>query len=287
MISCHCSEMETAVALPSLWIDWCTVTGTPALLRDETTISRFIHQAHPSRSVLKALRPAVTTRAPAWPAVLREDPSALHLLLRAGAYPSQGMSTPWPTRLRTRRLLFVAVLIAPEAQGGLGLTRAEIRSLTPHRIEAHLPGLETSADQVECVSCAVWFWLDVLGANSDWGRGGIRQLIHQRKLRTNCNRHPGTAPSAAWKDWPDFANLLPAIDRWGWVEPYSSLHPSSLSTLIGQLELLYDAPPEPADEPLPQPPAAASRISPEEEASILARAYEINARVAALLREYS
>lgn len=279
--------MTTTTILPGLWLDWCTVTGTPAALRDEVTLARFMRQAHPSRSVLAALRPPAAKRSPAWPATLHKDSNALHQLLRAGWHLSQGMNTPWSTRLRTRRLLFGAVLIAPEAQGGLGLTRAETRSLTPHRIEAHLPGLETSADQVECMSCAVWFWLDVLGANSDWGRGGIRQLIHQRKLRTNCSQHPGIAPSAAWKDWPNFANLVPAIDRRGWVEPYSSLHPSSLSTLIGQLELLYEAPPEPADEPLPQPPAAASRISPEEEASILARADEINARVAALLREYS
>lgn len=278
--------METAVALPSLWIDWCTVTGTPALLRDEATISRFIHQAHPSRSVLKALHPVVTTRAPAWPATLREDPSALRLLLRAGAHLSRGRGTAWSTRLRTRRLLFAAVLIAPRGQGGLGLTRATIRSLTPHRFEQHLPDLETAVEQVECVNCTVWAWLDVLGANSDWSRGGVRKLIHQLDQRTNCARHQGAAPSSAWKNWPNFANLLPAIDRWGWVEPYSSMHPSSLSTLIKQLELLYETPPEPVEDPLPLPPVSASRISPEEEARILARADEVNARVAALLREY-
>lgn len=52
--------METVVALPSLWIDWCTVTGTPAFLRDEATISRFVQQAHPSQSMLSAVCPEVT-----------------------------------------------------------------------------------------------------------------------------------------------------------------------------------------------------------------------------------
>ncbi|WP_092103768.1 hypothetical protein [Brevibacterium sandarakinum] len=136
------------------------------------------------------------------------------------------------------------------------------------------------------MSCAVWAWLDVLGANSDWGRGGIRQLIHQHDQRTNCTRHQSAAPNSAWKDWPNFANLLPAIDRWGWVDPYSSMHPSSLSTLIRQLELLYEAPPKSMEEPLPRPPEAPPKITPDEEAQILARADEINARVAALLREY-
>lgn len=278
--------METVNVLPSLWIDWCAATGTPVALRDEVTLSRFTQQTRPSQSVLKALQPTVTMRTPAWPSTMLENPNALHQLLRAGTNLAQGASTSWASRLRIRRLLFTAVLIAPETQGGFGLTRAQIRALTPHSIEQRLPDLENAVEQAECISCTAWAWLDILGANSNWSRGGIRQLIHQREVRTNCPRHRTRTPSDAWKDWPNYPNLLPAIDRWGWINPYSSVHPSSLSTLIRDLEQLYEEPPEPIEEPLPQTLATPPRISPEEEAAILARADEVNARVAALLHDY-
>lgn len=279
--------MKTVAAPPALWVDWCAVTGTSPTLRDEETLSKFATQAHPSHAVLKALQPAVTTRTPAWPSALREDSGALHQLLRVGTALTLNASTPWSNRLRIRRLLFAAVLLAPEAQGGFNLTRAQIRALTPARIEQRLPGLESTEDQMKCISCAVWAWLDVLGANSDWSRGGIRQVIHRQSLRTNCSRHPGSAPNDAWKDWPNYANLMPAIDRWGWVDPYSSMHPSSLSKLIKDLERLYDEPLRPDEEPPPSPPASIPKISPKKEAEILARADEVNARVTALLQEYS
>lgn len=83
--------------------------------------------------------------------------------------------------------------------------------------------------------------------------------------------------------------MLPAMDRWGWIDDYRSMHPSSLSAVISAAALLLDGP-----EPAPAPPAAAAampasprrQMSREEEEQILKRADELTARVEAILREF-
>lgn len=79
--------------------------------------------------------------------------------------------------------------------------------------------------------------------------------------------------------------MLPAIDRWGYVDPYASLHPSSISVLISTIALLCQEP-VPAEEPALEPVCSpVPWVTPEEEERILARADELNARIAALLCE--
>lgn len=41
--------------------------------------------------------------------------------------------------------------------------------------------------------------------------------------------HSRPDPSPDWQTCP---GLLPCIDRWGYLDPYASLHPASLSALI-------------------------------------------------------
>ncbi|MFC9354070.1 hypothetical protein [Arthrobacter sp. NPDC057013] len=83
--------------------------------------------------------------------------------------------------------------------------------------------------------------------------------------------------------------MLPAVDRWGWIDAYRSMHRSSLSAVISAVALLLDGP-EPA--PDPGPAAAAVQASPrrqmtrEEEERILKRADELTARVEVILREF-
>ena len=82
--------------------------------------------------------------------------------------------------------------------------------------------------------------------------------------------------------------MLPAIDRWGYVDTYFSLHPSSLSGVISAMSLMLDGD-DPKPTPLPEPQSSAPRreIPPKEEERILARADELNARVAQLLAEFT
>ena len=102
------------------------------------------------------------------------------------------------------------------------------------------------------------------------------------------HRHQREDPNPEWTDWPDHPALLPAIDQRGYIDLYASLHPSSLSVLVRTVAELLAGPvpamPEQDDEPDPVEPAA-RHVSAEEEAAILARADELNARIERILAE--
>lgn len=270
---------------PPLWLDWCEVTGTPVGQRDEPTIDRFVRQAQPSQKMLAALRsPKNEPSAPAWPKRLRDGSGTLGHLLRHVSARIQHRDTGWIARLRLRRLLFAAVLIAPAEQGGLALTRDRISALDPVQLRELRPAIGTTADPDSCPACVVWSWLEVLGTNNGWSHAAVRALGHRREVSTDpaTHRHERPDPSPDWHDCP---GMLPAIDRWGYVDPYASLHPSSISVLINTIALLCQEP-APAEEPVLEPVCSpVSRVPPDEEERILARADELNARIAALLGE--
>ncbi|QWF85604.1 hypothetical protein [Amycolatopsis sp. CA-230715] len=278
----------TDTVLPDLWLDWCAVTETPVDRRDETTLDLFARQAGPSLTVLDALRPMpVGTAASAWPSALRDDDTALWRLVRGGSVRIADPAIQWITRLRLRRLLFAAVLLAPAGHGGLGLTRGQARRLTPSRLRDLRPRIGRTDDEASCPACAVWSWLEVIGTNNDWSQRAVRELGHRRDQATDAShRHERNDPSPGWFNWPNHPNLLPAIDQWGYIDLYGSMHPSSLSALIPAMETLVVAPVAPSRGVDREAAGEPQRITPEEEAAIFARADELNARVARILAEY-
>lgn len=103
-------------------------------------------------------------------------------------------------------------------------------------------------------------------------------------LTGQAHRHDRPDPSPDWQDHP---GLLPAIDQWGYIDQYASMHVSSLSVLIQTMTTVIESAFVPAVAPDPMPrPAAWRRIIPEEEAAIFVRADELNARIAELLEQY-
>jgi hypothetical protein len=281
--------------LPSLWLDWCEVTGTPPdRYADLPTLTRFTRHARPSRAVLNGLgrlghdRPSVPHHASAWPAGLHLQGTLRqisHIVARPAMY--------WSERLRLRRLAFVAVLIAPNQQSGLGLPRRTVRELTPARFAALRSdiGEHVTPEPDGCAACATWEWLEVLGTNNGWSQASVRSL-GQRYSRPSGLAHVCAAPDLH-RDWLDCAAMVPHIDRWGWIDPWNNgLHPSSLSVLIGQLQQLDTLGISTAagrsqrldDDDDAHSPAGA--VSPEEEQQILRRADEHNRRVQQMLREY-
>ncbi|MEO5318884.1 hypothetical protein PV761_09930 [Arthrobacter sp. CC3] len=276
-------------ALPDLWIDWCSVMGVPAGRIDEASLSRFSRQVQPSRAVLSTLRRRLAPdvpAAPAWPRGHTEDTGSLQRLIRRGTAIVQHPGTHWVFRLRLRRLLFAAVLLAPPSHGGLGLDRAGALGLRPERMRELRQWIGIAEDPSACPACATWSWLDVIGTNSGWSHGSVRALGHRRDEVGSAHRHLRPDPNP---DWHLCVGMLPAVDRWGWIDAYRSMHLSSLSAVISAAALLLDGP-EPA--PAPVPAAAAMPASPrrqmsrEEEEQILKRADELTARVEAILREF-
>lgn len=273
--------------LPDLWTDWCSVAGMPQQAVDEPALSLFAKQAGPSQAVIARLRRLITSDAdvaPAWPRAHRDDPASLQRLIRRADFMIQDPATHWVLRLRLRRMLFAAVLLAPATHGGLGLDRAGALGLRPDGMRRLRAEIGVAVDSASCPACAAWSWLDVIGTNNGWSHGAVRALSHRRDGGGEEHRHlrPDASP-----DWHLCVGMLPAVDRWGYVDTYSSMHPSSLSAVIRAMGLVLEGPePVPAPVPEPCPDAPRRRISPEEEERILARADELSARVAEILEEH-
>lgn len=278
----------TLTAFPELWVDWCSVAGVPVERVDEPTLSLFSLQASPSRTMLASLRRRIAPErvaAPAWPRAHRDDPESLHRLVGRATVLIQDPETHWVLRLRLRRMLFAAVLIAPPSHGGLSLDRAGALGLRSDGMLRLRPRIGVASEPDSCPACAVWSWLDVIGTNNGWSHGAVRALAHRRDEETGEHRH---LCADASPDWLHCVGMLPAVDRWGYLDRYSSMHPSSLSAIVRAMNMLLEGS-APAPAPVPEPTAIRPRreISPEEEARIHARADELTARVAAILSEYS
>ncbi|GAA3283095.1 hypothetical protein [Nesterenkonia halobia] len=295
----------TSTTADDLWRDWCAVTGTAEDQLDEATLQRFAATSGASQKVLATLRgrrsagprPAdepPSAEAPAWPVEQRDEPRSLQRLITHGSTIIATGSTGWIARLRMRRLLFAAVLLAPPDHGGLGLSRSQVRAMTPRRLAGLREQVGVSDDEHACPACAVWSWLEIVGTNNGWSPNTVRTLGRRRDeivdgSTRQLHRHQREDPSPEWADWPDHPALLPAIDQWGYIDLYASLHPSSLSVLVRTVaELLASPvpamPEEEDDEPDPVAPAA-RHVSAEEEVAILARADELNARIEKILAE--
>ncbi|QOT16791.1 hypothetical protein [Paenarthrobacter sp. YJN-5] len=277
----------TTAALPELWSDWCAVARVPEDRIDDASLQAFALQSGPSKAVLDRLRRAAapageSSAATAWPTIHSRDPSSLRRLLARGDVLVRDRGTDWQLRLRLRRMLFVAVLIAPASHGGLGLTRSEIRQLRPEDVQRLRPRIGVAEDPASCPACAVWSWLEVIGTNSGWSRTGLRSLAHRRDDQMAGHRHELPDPSP---DWLTCVGVLPAIDRWGWMDPYSSLHPSSMSVVVRAIDALLDGP-GPMPTPEPEPRAPVREFTDAEREEVYARADELTARVAAILVEY-
>lgn len=286
------SSATIASPLPGLWLDWCEVTGTPPdRYDDQSTIKLFVRQTQPSRAVLSGLNRLLHDQrhqpqiAPAWPAGLHLN-GTLRQIWQHVAQPE----TYWSNRLRLHRLAFVAVLIAPPQQCGLGLTREAVRDLTPAQFRALRATVRTSTTPETCPACAISEWVEVLATNNGWSQASVRSLGHRYR------RPSGPAHACALldpsRDWLDCAVMVPHIDRWGWIsQSDTGLHKSSLSGLIGQLRRLgiqtISASAVPSLRPDHDDVHPLTRtVSPEVEHEILRRADEQNRRARQILRDY-
>lgn len=276
--------MTAADPTLDLWLDWCAVTGNPPGHRDEGVLGTFARQTDAPRRLLESLRPRLLRDGPAWPMRHRDDRGSLVTLTQHAGRLIDHPNTDWVTRLRLRRLCFAGVLLAPSSHGGLGLSRGQARRLGPKGLLRRRHLVLTDPDATQCPACAVSIWLEVVGTATSWTQASIRALGHQRGHR-EPDGHLCTLPDSS-TDWLASPALLPAIDRWGYIDPWISLHPSSTSTLIPVIDALL-AEPAPAVPltPDPRPRPVIDPISAEEEAAVFARADELLARMRVIFDE--
>ena len=280
--------------LPQLWIDWCAATGTSIETDDAATIERFARMAQPSRDVLVALcartsGQAVERTAPAWPVILHDDQQALARTLRNGTASVQLAGPDWQHRVRLRRLLAIAVLIAPVQLGGAALSRSEVSGLMPPRLAEIREQLGCHDDPASCPQCILWSWLQVLGMNRHWSRTAVRE--HESfpdRLDEPQHRHELEDPEPDWMLWSREASLVPAMDRHGYLELHASLHPSSLSVVIARIaDLGARAPAQQIPDGRRLGRAASPTVSAARECEILAEADALNARMARIFSSLS
>lgn len=272
-------------ALPDLWVDWCLATGTRADQIDESTVGRFASQVQVPQAVLQLLNTLMDPPeqpATMWPGPLQDDPDSLDRLLRQGSLLINSPAMHWISRLRIRRLLFAGVLLAPRDFGGAGLSRRDALGLAPSQLQIIRNELGTGSSPGQCPRCAVWSWLEIIGTNNAWSHGVVRELAHRRDEPGDSHRHLEPDPRP---DWADALGLLPAIDQWGYINPYGALHPSSLSVLAHAIFDLADGPVLIQQDEASEPEPEIRHFSAAEEAEVLARADQLNAHIAKVLAE--
>ncbi|WP_156698019.1 hypothetical protein [Nocardioides sp. Leaf285] len=143
--------------------------------------------------------------------------------------------------------------LAPPAEGGLGLTRDEARSLRPTDFRL-APGsitctafsrrraVGTVADPDACPACATVRWLHVAALDYRWSARVVNEYLRRARQRRihDCGAddpeppvaaEPGSLPDLdpTWRETPV---LAPAIDRYGWTANWRPLTARSLSSIV-------------------------------------------------------
>jgi len=290
------------VGLPSLWLDWCAVTGHDPDERDEDRVAEFTRQAHPSRAVLRALTQPdaghhAAPDAPAWPrdADGKPAPSLGQTLAALCWVGRDGLRTHWPHLLRARRDAYLMVLLAPtcpvdDGGGGLGLSRGAALDLAPAGLRPLRDRIQVADDPASCPACAVHRWLHVAGLYAAWSLASVRSLVNTRlDLDTHaCGHMPGVGAGLRAADpepeWETARTLLPAIDQHGAFDFWRPMSTRAVTSILAlrTTEALYAAPP--AAEHDREPLAPVDRhFTDDEVREVFDEADEVNARLKALL----
>jgi hypothetical protein len=148
----------------------------------------------------------------------------------------------WPSGFHGRRVAFLIVLTKV-----LGYTTTQARQLRtgdidPDPISSPISihtavgprirgsAVPTSDDPRSCPACAVVRWLETLGAAEGLGRGSARMHLHAAQPTTPTSPHNHTITSP--HRWRQATQLLPAIDRHGWIEDYRPMSTRSITTRL-------------------------------------------------------
>lgn len=131
-------------------------------------------------------------------------------------------------------------------------------------------------------------WLAVLAVRVRWGtRGAIRMELRTLRELNSAVHHDDALQVGHLREisWLDQRHLVPAIDRWGALDRFRSLHPPSLSVVLRALTLLVHTPSPEIPRTVDVPFVPARRFTDQEFEDILAHADQVNKRVRDLLNQ--
>jgi hypothetical protein len=222
----------------ALFRDYTAATGQPTLPTTVAALTGFLTQV-PARASTQGRRVAAIAAAHRNTGHLLNRPTHAHQPPRLDAGPEPGEllaacpTRGWPDGLLGRRDGFLIVLTA-----ALGFPHTQARRIQPTdltydgeqswRVEQrHVP---VDADPRRCPSCALVRWLDILGIADGLGRGSARMDLTAAHAATALDPHQHHP--AEPQRWSAAAQLLPPIDRHGWIDDYQPLSTRTIHTRL-------------------------------------------------------
>lgn len=233
-----------------LWVDWCRATGRRPTGASAQDIAQFCVDVpaapgtvrHRVRAIAHGLNDpdgapglARPRRGP-W----RTGPDWLTLGEALRRLPTVG----WPSALHGRRDGFLVAVAAV-----LKLTRSQLRRLGPADVElasgtVRVCGASVDpdmADSLACPACAVTRWLRVLSAATGGGRSGPQRLLMSASQFAADRGHDCAEPVPP--GWKASNQLLPAIDRHGWIDDFRPISTRQISSILRQRQARDQAEP--------------------------------------------
>jgi hypothetical protein len=91
--------------------------------------------------------------------------------------------------------------------------------------------LPRRADPVQCPRCAVVRWLQVLDAHRHLSRYDVEDLLTAARTRTRPHHD---CRSLLGDGWQHTRWVIPAIDRWGAIQPGAPITPRGITSILAR-----------------------------------------------------
>jgi hypothetical protein len=218
-----------------LYTDWCAAIGVPAMPAPPQQLQAFLRDVPAAFSTssarIRAIRAAHAITGTPFP----DAPTPISLALRTGGEWAsvetalQAMPlTRYPAGLVGRRDALVLLLLDHlhlTREGARAVRIADVDLTRWRLVGTPLPATDST---VACPRCILSRWLRVLGPAALGFRTSVRELLDPAAF---TDEHDCTNPLE--NTWTAAPNLLPAIDRHGWLTN-TTISTRTISTLTAR-----------------------------------------------------
>ncbi len=220
----------------ALWADWCTATDRNPNHGAIPDLAVFLLELPATSGVQdRRVRSIVRTLTGTGHVLPRPTPPAP--VGTGPAWASHGdalaaLRQEWhPEGVAARRDALILTLTAT------GFTRTRITTLRPAQIhlfpDVAVDGMELPrhTDPVQCPSCAVVRWLQVLDAYRHLSRYDVEDLLTAARTRTRPHHDCQVLLGDGWRHtrW-----VIPTIDRWAAIQPGAPITPRGITGILAR-----------------------------------------------------